>query len=379
MFCISINHKSALSDIRQKFAFTPEQRRALMTELISGGVSQCAVLCTCNRTEVYFCGASDKCTETVKRKLAELSGISAGDISRYMMMFYGKKAVEHLFRVQCGIESMVMGEDEILGQTKSAYYEAKECGAVGFELNMIFQAATACAKKIKTCTALSKTPASIATLAANAAARLGDRVNVLVIGATGKIGSSVVKNLISHKNVSVTVTLRSHSNAFAAESFRSVRTVDYSGRYHAMRECDCVISATSGPHYTVTAKGLADNCAGHMPGLFIDLAVPPDIDRTVPQVCGAELMEIDSFRRLAEENNAIKKDSAEAACDIIAEETDKLYKTLLFHDFLPHLGRIKEKAQKITFEKLLYKLRDELEAQQLAAVLNVLKQLESEE
>ena len=379
MICISINHKSASSDIRARFAFTAEQRKTLMTSLISEKVEQCMVLCTCNRTEIYFCGDPDSCIETVRKGLAELAGVNSEDISRYIMIFYGKSAVNHLFRVECGIESMVMGEDEILGQTKNAYREAKECGAAGFELNMIFHAATACAKKIKTCTALSKASASVATLAANEAARLGEKVNVLVIGATGKIGSTTVKNLISHKNVSVTVTLRSHSSAFAADSFRSVQTVDYSQRYAAARECDCVISATSGPHFTITAKELVEKCENHIPELFIDLAVPPDIDRSVAKLDGVRLVGIDSFERLAEENNAMKADSAEAACEIIAEETDKLYKTLLFHDFLPHMNKIKEKAEEMPFEKLLYKLRDELDSEQLAAVFRTLRRLESEE
>lgn len=368
MFCISINYKTADAAVRTKFAFTPEQRKRLIQELLAEDIRECVVLCTCNRTEVYYCGDFPECTETVRRHLADLSGISAEE---YMRFYQGKSAVNHLFRVACGIESMVIGEDEILGQTKSAYQEATDCGAVQYELHVTFQAAIACAKKIKTCTALSSTSVSVATLAANEAARLGERVNVLLIGATGKIGSSVMKNLLSHPNVNLSVTLRNHSDSHI--SFKGVHTADYAQRYRLAEEADCIISATAGPHFTITKKGLSAYCT-HLPKLLIDLAVPPDIDSAIAGMDGIRLIGIDHFERLAASNNAIKADSAEAACSVIAEETETLQKTLLFHAFLSYM----ERTANLSPEKLLYQLRDGLNAEQFAAVLEVLRQVGEE-
>lgn len=366
MFCTSINYKTADAGIRRKFAFTPEQRSALTHKLLSEGVRECIVLCTCNRTEVYYCADQPDCTGTVRRTLEAFSGISAGD---YLMQFQGKSAVNHLFRVACGIESMVIGEDEILGQTKAAYQEATLSNAVQYELHVTFQAAIACAKKIKTCTTLSGVPVSVATLAANEAAGLGEQVRVLLIGATGKIGSSVMKNLLSHPNVKLTVTLRSHSNRHL--SFQGVETADYAGRYQLAEQADCIISATAGPHLTITKKGLTERCT-RLPGLLIDLAVPPDVDSAVAGMEGVRLIGIDHFEKLAAGNNALKASGAEAAAAMIGEETDALCRTLLFHDFLPYM----EKLADMPADKLLYRLRDGLNAEQLAAVLDALRNRE---
>lgn len=373
LFCISVSHKTAGVEIREKLAFTQEVQRRLISELCSlDNVTHCVLLCTCNRTEVYFCGSPSGFGE-VKRILAAYGKTEEMYISPYIRQFQGDGAVRHLFYVACGIDSMVIGEDEILGQTKIAYQTAKESGTVSYELNMTFQAAIACAKKIKTQTALSRTSVSIATLAANEAARLGNDINVLVIGATGKTGLTVLKNLLSHKNVSATATLRTHKNDFAITAGTGVKTVDYADRYRFMDEADCVISATSSPHYTVTLHGLQGALENTKNRLFIDLAVPPDIDEAITQLNGVKRIGIDYFEHLAEENNVLKLDSVESAKHIISDEIDELKKELVFHDFLPYVEHIRSALSEENPEALLYKLKSELDSSQLAAVLNVLK------
>lgn len=115
-------------------------------------VSECVILCTCNRTELYFCGNKDS-VSVAENLLSDYSGIECDLLRKHLCLFYSDKAVLHLFRVVSGIESMVNGEDEILGQVRLAYNKAKDAGMIGYELNMTFQSAMACAKKIKTQTA----------------------------------------------------------------------------------------------------------------------------------------------------------------------------------------------------------------------------------
>lgn len=374
MFCISISYKKAGAEVRSRLAFSVDiQQRLLQKLLEEDNISQAVVLCTCCRTEVYFCG-QDGAPEYVRRLLAEFSHISAEELTRYVMFFCDDAAAAHLFRVACGIESMVIGEDEILGQTKQAYALAKEYNAADYELNMVFQAAIACAKKIKTKTALSKTSVSTATLAANEAARLGERVNVLVIGASGSIGRTALKNLISHKNISVTATLRSHSHEIQLIA-PGVRQVPFADRYKYIDAADCVISATSAPHYTVTCHELKKELITEKNRLFIDLAVPPDIDPCVAELSGARLIGIDYFEKLACENNALKLDSARAAKLIISQELDLLKKELVFHDFLGCLEKVKAAASQKTFEELLFRLKADCTAEQFSAVLDSLKKL----
>lgn len=372
MYCISVNYKNSDVNIRKKLAFSENVQKEFLTELINRKtVSECVILCTCNRTELYFCGDEDS-LNTVQNLLSNYSGIECDLLKKHLYLFYSDKAVMHLFRVVSGIESMVIGEDEILGQIKLAYTMAKDLGMTGYELNMTFQSAMACAKKIKTQTALSKTSVSTATLAGNEIAHFKDKVNVLVIGATGKIGTVLVKNLLSHKNVSVIATSRKHS-AESVQTKANITIANYADRYSYMDSADCVVSATASPHYTVTYYDLKKNIKTDKPRLFIDLAVPPDIDSSVAEIKGLKLIGIDYFEKLAKNNNELKLDSVESAKEIIKEESDVLKKDIAFHFFLPHMESVKNKLSENSLEEILYKFKAELPSEEFIKILDAFK------
>lgn len=369
MNCISISYKNANVGFRKRFAFIPQVQRKFLEETVkSRYISQCVLLCTCNRTEVYFCG-NENSEDEVADILARFGGMSVSELSPHIMIFRDNSSVTHLFKVVCGIDSMVIGEDEILGQTKCAYAFALECGTVSYDLNIIFQSSFACAKKIKTQTALSKTSVSVATLAANEAARLSGNVNVLVIGATGKTGLTVLKNLTSHKNIKVRATLRSHNPKFNFAEKSGIETVDYYERYHYIDDADCIISATSSPHYTVTLYDLKKHLETDKNRLFIDLAVPPDIDRAIAEIDSIRLINIDYFEQLAAENNVLKRSSVDEAKAFIAKAIDTLKKDLAFHDFLPMLKGAKENFSDKSFEEILYRLKADISAESFSEVL----------
>ena len=373
MYCISVSYKTADINLRQKLAFSQNDCSKISSELLgNGSVTQCVVLCTCNRTEVYFCGAKGSANEVI-RIISDNADVEESQLSKHLLFYYDDNAITHLFKVTSGIDSMVIGEDEILGQAKTAYTSAKENGAVSYELNMIFQAAFACAKKIKTETALSKTSVSVVTLAANEAAKLSEKVKVLVIGASGKTGSTVLKNLVSHKNVSVTATLRQHNSHMKFIKNMGIEIVDYNKRYEYVKDSDCIISATSSPHYTVTHYDLQKHLTDDRKRLFIDLAVPPDIDNLITQLSGVSLVNIDYFEKLAQDNNNLKIDSVEVAKEMILEEVDTLKKDLIFHEFLPSLGSVKENLSDKPVEKIIYRMKSESTAEEFSTFLDVLK------
>ncbi len=370
MYCISINHKNAPSEVRGRFALTEDKIINAEKTLAEHGIAQSVIVCTCNRTELYFVGEDRCCADTAAEVLAECAQQEIGDISVYLRTYYNEKALRHLFRVTCGIDSMIIGEDEILRQIKEAYSQAHSGGFTGFELNTIFQSAIACAKRIKTDTALSKTPVSWATLAANEASALSANVNVLMIGASGKIGSSALKNLLAHRNVNVTATVRAKD---IGSVIQGVRAVPYSERYKYADEADCIISATASPHYTLTAKALSAVLKTPKPRLLIDLAVPPDIERSAASLSGVRLMNIDDFGSLAEENNSVRLGSIEQAEEIISEDICDLQKKLAFHDFMPFIGDFRSRLSDIGADGLLYLLRDDLGSAEFSAVLEALK------
>ncbi len=366
MQCISCNYRFADSNIREKLAFSVEIQRKILHELCQDSDAQCVLLCTCNRTELYFCEISDT---LIMEILSKYSGISVNELTTYLRSYPPAKAPKHLFQVASGLHSMVLGEDEILRQTKNAYQIACEEKTVSYELHETFQSAIACAKRIKTETPLSVTPVSVATITANEALRCGNRV--LVIGATGQIGTSCVKNLLSHSQAEITVTLRNHNNLLEVHDNR-IKTVNYSERYECMKDCDCVISATTSPHFTVTLHDLMQ--ISPMPKLFIDLAVPPDIDPHISQLNGIRRMNIDDFQELAKQNNAIRANSAETAQQIIAEELEQLQKELLFHQFLPIMETVCTKLR-TNPEQVLYQIKNRLNAESFQQVLSTLENL----
>lgn len=372
MYCISVNYKNSDVNIRKKLAFSESVQKDFLAEFITDeNVSECLIVCTCNRTELYFCG-NEQSVSIAENLLSRYCGIDCDLLKKHLYLFYADKAVCHLFRVASGIESMVIGEDEILGQIKLAYTSAKDMGMTGYELNMTFQSAMACAKKIKTQTALSKTSVSTATLAGNEIAHFKDRVNVLVIGATGKIGTTLVKNLLSYKNVTVTATSRKHK-AQTVQNRQSIAIADYADRYSYIDSADCVVSATASPHYTITYYDLKQSIKTDKPRLFIDLAVPPDIDSTVEQIKDLRLIGIDYFEKLANGNNELKLDSIESAKEIIREECEVLKKDIAFHNFLPYMQTVKNKLSENSLEEIIYKFKANLPSDEFIKILDAFK------
>ena len=362
--CVSVNYKLCDESFRAKFSFDDEKK----DKLISAAGNSAVPLCTCNRSELYYLG--DEFDGI--RLFSEFGGITETELKRKIMIYRGDGALFHLFKVACGIESMVIGEDEILGQLKASYAFSLERQKLSPLMNLIFQSAIAAAKKIKTETELSRTAVSTATLAAKAAARFSASPKVMLIGATGKIGGSVLKNLLSYKNVSVIATTRSHNGTLVLPESEALTVIPYERRYEYIGECDCVISATSSPHFTLTADRL-EGIAGKR--LYIDLAVPRDIDPKVTSISGAdaEVYDIDYFGKLARENNAKKQTSVMQAETIIEREIDELKKQLLFHETLS--GEISGRLSELSGEELFYRLKTRLSYEAFAELIGIVKEL----
>ncbi len=372
MECISISHKTAASGERQKFYIPGETAGDFLKKVrAAAGVEQCVLLSTCNRTEIYVQGEENR-FPGLEETLADFSGSESEQIRNLARRYQGRKALRHLFRVVCGMESMVLGEDEILGQTRDAYMSAKEAGNTGFELNSAFQAALACAKRVKTETMISKTAVSVATLAASEVARLPlSHKTVLLMGSSGQMGSIILKNLLSQKNVRIIATVRSH-NGICLSGGGQVTHVDYQERYAALEEADAVISATASPHYTLTAGRVQKAIRSWKERLFLDISMPPDLDVQIGKLAHCRLVALDDVKGLARENNRRKQQAFADAEEILEEELEKLCKTLAFHRFTEVDAQWKERYAGCSGEKLLYLLRDGLDSGSFERVLQTL-------
>lgn len=304
MKCLSLDYRSAGVAGRKKFAMTNRLQEQLYSAFRSAG--GCVAIATCGRSEFYF---------TCTRMQAEVILQKVFGASTEEFRFYDEDlALRHLFELAAGLCSMLIGEDEILGQVRDGYEAARKNGMTE-KWDAVFQAAIACGKKVRSKTGISSQACSLATLAANAvfAFKSGNK-KVLLIGATGKIGGSVLKNLAAGKNVELFATLRTH--AFEAEA-EGVRLISYEERYGMLDEADCIVCATASPHTILQAQGVRENLHVLKPRLFVDLAVPPDIDPAVAEIEGCTLLGIDSFRARADENNRKKQKAVQEAAAIV--------------------------------------------------------------
>lgn len=373
---ISISHKNAPLAIRNLFAFTPEQQVHLMEELIrQGGAAESIVISTCNRTEVYTYMPPGEAGQSFQRMqellLLEADAGKEEHITDYLRFYQGEKAVHHLFQVAAGLDSMVVGEDQILGQVKRAQEQAMEAGTAGKYLNTFFRYAITGAKKVKTETELSRTSVSTATLALKAGEeRLGslEGKKVLVIGGTGQIGGIVLKNLYGEKGVHIYSTVRSISLSHDSHAKNESATIiDYKDRYAYLNEMDMVISATASPHYTLTYDKAARELTMQKPRVFVDLAVPPDLDQRIGELPDTWMYDLDDFARLASANNAAKEQAAREAGGILEEYEQDFGRWMVFRQSEPILREVKEwmlaEAEKKGFEKAIdkffYRLREQ--------------------
>lgn len=397
MFCISINHKNTPADVRDRFAFTTKGQRQF-TERLKAEVGGCVVLSTCNRMEIYF---TDK-YEQVEKLLANDREVPVGLIRRYSMNYEGFQCMLHLCRVACGMDSMVLGEVEIIHQVKSAYLMAKELGACDGELNIAFQGALAAAKTVATESDTTRLPVSVGTLSAREAVNFirnggienmcrdvrsdvasssqvesvdAEKTNtghILVVGATGRIGSIVVKDIADlAPDIEIIGTSRSHYSA--DEVFgrhQQISIEDYSRRYELAAWADVIISATASPHYTFVRDELAEAVKKQPKRrLFLDLAMPKDIDPSVSDVDGCVLRDIDYIRTLSRENNENRAKTITEMEPWLISQVDEIMKNIAFSRFNREHGDVMAQFKMTDGAKLVYKLKGQLEYEAFEKVL----------
>lgn len=374
MYCISISHKKASVSIRQLFAFSIQQQQQLVKRIKQHKeLDGCVILCTCNRSEVYASG-SKQIIEILKQEFADFSNINQNDILKYLNIYSDEQAIYHLFKVCCGFDSMILGEDEILGQIKAAYKQALELEIVNYELNVLFQRAIACSKRIKTDTNLSNIPLSITTLVANEVFRFEKEgiKQIMLIGITGKMGSVIAKNILCKDKIQLTATVRNECSFIS----NSIKIIDYKQRYDYMNEMDIIISATSSPHYTIISQQLNLALKSKKNRLLIDIAVPADIDPKVIDIKNTTLYNIDYFQLECKNNTQIKMKELDRAKLIMEKELDEAIKELIFHPYINQIPKFVQLFDNIDIKKLLFKIRDYTNSDELKVILKTLDKLE---
>lgn len=352
MRCISISHKKTPVYIREKIAFSQEEKTSFLK-------NNMVIVSTCNRVEIYFTGYK---INDIAKQICEFKNIDYNEFKNYINVYDGDGGILHLYRVASGLESKILGEDEILGQVKDAYYFSHENVELDYEINTVFKGAVTSAKKIKTETLMSKSAVSIGTLVAGFVHKHNAK-NVMIIGISGKTGTIIAKNILSFGDVNIFATKRAHKSDVI--NVNDVVYIPFNKRYEYMDKCHIIISATSSPHYTVTSSKISKYKIENK--IFIDLAVPRDIDDDIEN---NSLFNIDYFESISKSNSELKLKQIDTINSIIEEMIDELKKEMYFHSIVGDL----ESLDKYNFKQLIYKIRDGMNYDEFKKFINILKE-----
>ena len=313
---VGINYKKAQLDIRDKTSFTDGMKEDFFHKAASVGVEQVMILSTCNRSEVYYFYEQEEQQAQIQKAYEEMfSDIS---LKNYLIMLSGKEAMAYLFRIAAGMESLVLGEDQILGQVKEALECSVTMGHSGKEMNKAVRDAVTCAKKIQTKLKISEKPLSVSYIGIQ---RLNESCEItgkkiLVIG-SGKTAALALKYIFEYQTSSVTACSRNYAHAKALrEEFPEIQIISYEERYEAMKECDIVISATSSPHLVVRR----DCFTPVRPLCFLDLAAPRDIDMAFAEDALVDLINLDELQKIVKENEKERKNLVKEGGRLVEEE-----------------------------------------------------------
>jgi glutamyl-tRNA reductase len=346
---LGINHKTAPVALREKVAFDDERmRQALRTLRLENGVTEVVILSTCNRTELYWAGSASGAELTL---WLERHHGNALDLAPSLYVHHERRAVEHAFSVASGLDSMVLGEAQILGQLKEAYRLAQEAGSTGPALNKLFQAAFSAAKRVRTETQIGANAVSIASATVSLARRvysdLGER-SALLVGA-GEMISLTARHLATAGVKRLVIANRGLERAQALAAEVGAKAVGLGDLDRELVQADIVISCTASPVPLITkaAAAAAVHARRRRPIFMVDLAVPRDIEPAVADLEDVYLFSIDDLQQLVDENRQQREVAAGGARLVIEEEVARFLTESRAQDAGPAIRNLRSQADAI--------------------------------
>jgi len=356
ILAFGINHKTAPVDIRERVAFEPGQICHALKDLVAQpAINEAAIISTCNRTELY-CGLENNDLAMIVNWLRKYHELGERDIQPYVYAHPDHDAVRHLLRVASGLDSMVLGEPQILGQMKDAYSAANEAGTLGGLLDRLFQHTFAVAKQVRTDTQIGASPVSIAFAAVSLSKQIfSDLSNhtALLIGAGETIElaarhlheSGIGRMIIANRTIERAHNLAAEFNSYA------ISLPDIPGH---LAEADIVISSTASP-LPILGKGSVESALKvrkHRPILMIDIAVPRDIESEVGDLDDIYLYTVDDMQEIIQEGLRSRQEAAEQAEDIIDTQVSHFMNWLESLGAVSTIRAVRDKAQANRDEEL---------------------------
>ncbi len=351
---VGLSHKTAPVEVREKLAFNDDALRAALITLIKKeNITEAMILSTCNRVEVVAEGSDDR---LIQDFLCEYHQIPKDTVAKHLYSFRNTEAIRHVFRVTSSLDSMMIGEPQILGQVKEAYRIASDAGTVGMHLSALMNRAFAVAKKVRSETGISKSAVSISYAAVELAKKIFGTLNgktVMIIGAS-KMGELAAKHLKSAGVSSVLVTNRTFERAVELAKVFEGAAVPFEHFTDHIDRADIVISSTGAPHFIIT-KPMGEEVIHrrkNKPVFFIDIAVPRDIDPTVNQIDNAFLYDIDDLQQVVDANLKERMSEANRAEEIIDHEVQAFCTRMQSREVVPTIVQLKDSLEKLRRDEI---------------------------
>jgi len=327
LLALGLNHKTAPLEVRERVVFAPERLPTALQELSQvQGVSEATIVSTCNRTEIY-CHVESRADSEIAAWLGAFHAMRPDDVDPYLFSLTDHEAVRHLLRVSSGLDSLVLGEPQILGQIKSAYEVARSHGTIGAQLHRLFQHAFSVAKQVRTDTDIGANPVSVAFSAVALAKQIHgelQQARALLIGA-GETIELCLRHLQAQGIGSVIVANRTLARAQALASGDNTSAVTLATLPNVLGQADIVISSTAS-QLPILGKGALERALKerkHQPMLLVDIAVPRDIEPQVGELDDVFLYTVDDLQTVIEENMASRREAATLAEEIIEGQVER--------------------------------------------------------
>jgi len=356
LLAFGINHKTAPVEIREKVAFPPEKVRDALLDLVNHeSVNEAVILSTCNRTEVY-CGLDYPANDAILEWLSAFHHLPLEAISPYIYAYSDSDAVSHILRVASGLDSMVLGEPQILGQIKEAYLTANQAGAIGAQLNRLFQHTFAVAKQVRTDTAIGASPVSVAFAAVSLAKQIFNDLSehaVMLVGA-GETIELVARHLAEQHVSKIIVANRTVERANELAKTFNGQAIALKDIPQYMPEVDILISSTASP-LPIIGKGMMESVIKqrrHRPMFMVDIAVPRDIEPEVSELRDIYLYTVDDLQEVIEENRKSRQEAAFQAEEIISTQVDHFMGWLRSLDAVDAIRAYRDKSTRLRDDAL---------------------------
>lgn len=350
-----INHRTAPVELRERLAIRVEDIPAALLHLQARGAKEALILSTCNRVEMTAALADDLPIDSLLEEIVTgRDGLTLDAIRPHLYFFEQRDAIRHLFRVASSLDSMIVGEPQVLGQLKHAYAQARDQGTIGTILDAVLTKAFNVAKRIRAETEIGQSAVSVSYAAVELAREIFGSLNkkrVLIIGA-GKMSEGAARHLLRAGAAEILIANRTPKRARElAELFRG-EVVAYDAFPQRLSEVDIVITSSAAPGYVLTAESVrhAIDTRKNQPMFLVDIAVPRNIDPQVNSVEHAFLYDIDDLQRLAERNLQTRREVAEQAENIVTEEVTRLEARLRERDVTPTILSLQEQLEAIRRE-----------------------------